>query len=60
MNGMSKKLRITMIVVQAIVHLSSAAENKFWYACLIAGIVIIYKLVQCWADTKPRKLDERN
>jgi hypothetical protein len=50
MSGMSKKLCITMIGIQAIVHLSQDAPDKLWYAGLVASVVIFYKLVQCRID----------
>jgi hypothetical protein len=50
MNGVSKKLCITMIGVQAIVHMSQDAPDKLWYAGLVAAVVIFYKLVQCRID----------
>lgn len=50
MNGVSKKLCITMIGIQAIVHMSQDVDNPYHYACLIAGMVIVYKLVQCRID----------
>jgi hypothetical protein len=50
MSGMSKKLCITMIGIQAVVHLSQGVENPYRYAGLIAGMVIVYKIVQCRID----------
>lgn len=52
MNGVSKKLCITLIGIQAIVHLSQDSTDKLKYACLIAGLVVIYKAVQAFLDWK--------
>lgn len=52
MNGVSKKLCISIIGVQAIVQMAAdaTATDKFRYALLITGIVILYKLVQAFMD----------
>jgi len=50
MSGVSKKLCITLIGIQAVVHMADDATEKFPYGCLIVGMVIIYKLVQCRID----------
>lgn len=60
MNGVSKKLCITLIGIQAIVHLSQDAPEKLLYACLVAGVVIIYKLVQCRIDVIKSKFGKQN
>ena len=52
MNGVSKKLTISIIGVQAIITMAHDSDEKFAFACLITGIVVAYKLVQCWADTR--------
>ena len=54
MNGVSKKLCISLIGVQAIVHMSNdvPAEDKIWYAVLVLGFVIVYKCVQAFVDWK--------
>lgn len=62
MNGISKKLCITLIGIQAIVHMAQDAANPYPYACLIAGLIVIYKLVQCRIDvikSKYGKNDEQ-
>ena len=50
MNGVSKKLCISIIGIQAIIQLSQGATNKFWYAGLIFGIVVIFKITQVYKD----------
>lgn len=50
MNGVSKKLCISILGIQAIVQMSTDAENKLIYACLIVGIVVVYKGVQALMD----------
>ena len=51
-NGVSKKLCISIIGIQAIVQMSNDAVpgDKIWYAALIVDIVIVYKLVQAVSD----------
>lgn len=45
---MSKKLTITLMTMQALVAFGTdaPAEDKFKYACLIAGVSVIYKAIQ--------------
>ena len=50
MNGVSKKLTITMIGIQAVVHLAQDAPDKTRYAGMVAVMIIIYKLVQMRID----------
>ena len=57
--GVSKKLTITMIGIQAIVHLSQDAPDKLYYAGLVAAVVIIYKLVQCRIDVMKSKYSKQ-
>lgn len=54
MNGVSKKLCISLIGVQAIVHMSAdvPGDHKIWYAVLVLGIVVVYKCVQAFVDWK--------
>ena len=54
MNGMSKKLCISLIGIQAIVNLAPNDESRVYYACMITGIVVIYKVVQGWIDSKKK------
>ena len=56
--GLSKKLCITLIGIQAIVHLSLDAPEKLWYACLVAGVITVYKLVQCRIDVMRSKFNQ--
>ena len=49
-NGVSKKLFITVVCVQAIVGMAEDAEDKLPYAIVICVIFGIYKLVQGWID----------
>lgn len=54
MNGVSKKLCISLIGVQAIVHMSADAPeaDKIWYAAMVLVVVIVYKCVQAFLDWK--------
>lgn len=62
MNGVSKKLCISLIGVQAIVHMSNdaSAEDKIWYAVLVLGIVVVYKCVQAFVDWKNNRSEAEN
>ena len=55
--GVSKKLCITMFGIQAIVHLAEGAERKLMYACLVAGVVVVFKIVQGLSDFYKGKED---
>ncbi len=48
--GVSKKFCISIIGIQAIVQLSQDAPNKFIYACLIVGVVVVFKITQVVKD----------
>ncbi len=51
-NGVSKKLCITVIGVQAIIQMSADAPEKFKYALLVAGVIVFYKTLQFLIDRK--------
>lgn len=51
-NGVSKKLCIVAISISAITKLAEGATVKWPYAVAIAGICVIYKLVQGFIDWK--------
>lgn len=51
-NGVSKKLCISIIGIQAIVQLSADEESKILYALLITGIIALFKIVQYLLDKK--------
>jgi hypothetical protein len=51
-NGVSKKLCITLIGIQAIVQMAEGSPEKFKYAALVAGLIVIYKAVQAFLDWK--------
>ena len=55
MNGVSKKLCITLIGVQAVVHLAQDAPDKTRYAVMVAAMIVVYKLVQCRIDVMKSK-----
>lgn len=48
--GVSKKFCISIIGIQAIVQLSQDSANKFWYACLVVGVVVVFKITQVVKD----------
>ena len=48
--GVSKKFCISIIGIQAIVQLSQDAADKLIYACLIVGVVIVFKITQVVKD----------
>ena len=50
MNGVSKKLCISLIGVQALVHLAPEDASKVYYGIMITVIVVVFKLVQCRID----------
>jgi len=52
MNGVSKKLFITVVAIQAVVGLSDGADDKWPYALVIGGIFFIYKITQGFLDWK--------
>ena len=52
MNGVSKKLCISIIGIQAVIQMSGDSEDKFCYAVLIVGIVVVYKIIQFLIDRK--------
>lgn len=54
--GVSKKLCITAASIAAIVSLSSGvpATEKWKFAAAIAGLCIVYKLVQGFIDWKKK------
>ena len=51
-NGVSKKLCISIIGVQAIIQMSQDAPEKFKYALLVAGVTVFYKVLQYLIDRK--------
>ncbi len=51
-NGMSKKLFMGTIGVQAIVAMSVEATDKFKYALLVAGVIVFYKSLQFLIDRR--------
>ncbi len=53
--GVSKKFCISIIGIQAIVQLSQDSPNKFKYACLIVGVVALFKVTQVAKDYLMRK-----
>ncbi len=55
--GVSKKFCISIIGIQAIVQLSQDAPNKLVYACLVMGIVVIFKITQVAKDYLMKKKD---
>ena len=52
MNGVSKKLCISIIGIQAIIQMSDGSVDKFRYALLIAGVIVVYKVIQFLIDRK--------
>ena len=54
-NGVSKKLCISIIGIQAIVQMANGAEDKFKFAILIAVVIAMYKVVQFMLDRKKGK-----
>ena len=52
MNGVSKKLCLTIIGIQAIIQMSDGSEDKIYYALIIAGLVVLYKVIQGVIDWK--------
>ena len=48
--GVSKKLFITVVCVQAVVGLADDAEDKLKYAIIIGIIFLIYKVSQTIID----------
>ncbi len=52
MNGVSKKLCISIIGVQAIIQMSQDATDKLPYAMMIAGIVVTLQVIQVFKDWK--------
>ena len=53
-NGVSKKLCLTIIAIQAIIQMSNGSEDKIYYALIIAGLVVVYKVVQALIDWKTK------
>ena len=49
-NGVSKKLFITVVCVQAVVGLAEDAQDKLKYAVIIGIIFLIYKVAQTFID----------
>ena len=49
---MSKKLTITMLAIQAVISMgvSAPVDQQFKYACLIAGLALVYKVNQSLLD----------
>lgn len=56
-NGISKKLCVTIVGIQAVVKLSEGAANKLYYAAGVVIICIVFKLVQTWLDRKGQTKD---
>ena len=54
-NGMSKKLCITIISIQAVIGLSDGSDEKMPYAVIICIIFGIYKGIQAFLDWSSRK-----
>jgi hypothetical protein len=58
-NGISKKLCIAMMSVQAIVTLAGTGDDdKFKYAILVAIICVVYKVAQVVSDFLRRKQEK--
>ncbi len=55
MNGVSKKLCVTLALGAMILQMSDGAENKMPYAIIIGVICIAYKLVQGYLDSRGEK-----
>lgn len=51
-NGVSKKLFIVVLGLQAIIQMSVDAPEKFKYALLVAGVIVFYKTLQFLIDRK--------
>ena len=51
-NGVSKKLCVTMFGIQAILYMSQGSDDKLFFACLIAGVIVVFKVVQGFIDWK--------
>ncbi len=53
-SGVSKKLCISLLGIQAIVQMSNdaAPTDKIWYALMIVGIVAVFKIIQAVMDWK--------
>ena len=51
-NGVSKKLCISIIGIQAIVQMANGSTEKFRYAVLVAIVIAMYKVVQFMLDRK--------
>ena len=48
--GVSKKLFITVVCIQAIVQLADGAEDKWPYAIVVCCMFGMYKLAQTFLD----------
>ena len=53
-NGVSKKLCISIIGIQAVASLAADQESKILYALLIVGIVALFKIVQYLLDREDK------
>jgi hypothetical protein len=49
-NGVSKRLFLAVVCIQAVVGMSEGVADKIWYACIVAGIFLIFKLGQVILD----------
>lgn len=58
--GVSKRLCISIIGIQSIVHLADDTANKLWYGVMITGIVIVFKIAQVLSDRNKLNLNKRN
>ena len=54
-NGVSKKLCVTVAGIAAVASLAEGAENKLFFALAIAGMCVIFKIVQGFIDWKSSK-----
>jgi hypothetical protein len=61
-NGVSKKLCISLIGIQALVHLAPEDPSRVYYGLMVMVIVVVFKLVQCRIDVIKSKFgkQERN
>ena len=54
MNGVSKKLCMTMAGIVAITQLADGAEDKYPYGIMIVVVCVVYKVIQGWIDSKEK------
>ena len=58
-NGVSKRLFLATICVQAVVNMAEGVADKIWYACIVAGIFLIFKIGQVVLDWKNNGKNEQ-